>query len=366
MNYLTQINDPIINNAENTLRKVVKRTPRTYFGPPTVYSNKFAFDIPREHNMLSQIFIKVSATTAGDNETPAAYAGCWHFKRIQVRSKNGKVIATNTPSYISARCDELTGTAVNSLLLNAMTQEPTTWTGTTTATFIVPFFAFFGESPEAALQTMHMEELEVYCEVADNKGAMGLPADITAASYEIYYVYHDPVERVPLKAGIVSAYDIFEEQPVQNTGTNAYTEACMSCPYPVFAVHSSMRDLAQQGSTITNLNYKVAGNELIDTDTRILFSLFTNGSSTPNDVAIETSSTSPYYFSRERGSAARLKTKDFIKFTGSMYPCILRASHSNDNTKYLYNVCEYRYFLEITDKGKIVKHFSDSLIFNKA
>ncbi len=367
MNHVRLISNPLVNKDTNTLRKTVVRYPKNFYKTPGTapYSKIINFEIPTEYNNLTQIFVKVTATTTGDNTNHSLYAGCWHFKRMYLQNKMGIRFMTNSANYLSVRTDELAQSPINSLLSNAMEPSPTF--NNTTSTFYVPFFAWFSDDVEKTIPTFYTEQLELVCEVADNKEGMGMPSDLTDASYEIICVYQDDVERKqsPLPMSIVS-YDIYEEPPILNNGVDGFTRGTLSCNYPVFATHSIVKDLSQQFSTVTQIEYDLPNEKLVDLDPRIGFSLASNGTTLPVDVNIETNSTNSYYFSRYRGNVARSeKNTDFVTFTGSMWPCTIKVTHAADATKYLYNICEYRNVIEIDVNGKMSVRVPDKLNLTK-
>lgn len=367
MNHVRLISNPLVDRKTNTLRKTVVRYPKNFYKTAGTlpYGKVVNFEIPTEYNNLTQLFVKVTAVTAGDNTNHSLYAGCWHFRRMYLQNKMGIRIMTNTANYLSVRTDELAQSPINSLLSNAMEPSPTF--NATTSTFYVPFFAWFSDDVEKAIPTFYTEQLELVCEVAGSKEEMGMPVDITDATYELICVYQDDIERKssPLPMTIVS-YEIFEEYPIRNNGTDAFTKGTLSCNYPVFVNHSIVKDLSQQFSTVTQIELDLPNEKLVDLDPRIAFSLASNGATLPSDVNIETNSTNSYYFSRYRGNVARSeKNTDFVTFTGEMAPCTIKISHAADATKYLYNVMEYRNIIEIDAEGKFSVRTPDKLNLTK-
>ena len=367
MNQVKLISNPLIDKDTNTLRKTVVRYPKNFYKTAGTlpYSKVVNFEIPGEYNNLAQLFVKVTAITTGDNTNHSLYAGVWHFKRMYLQNKMGERIMTNTANYLSVRTDELAQSPINSLLSNAMEPSPTF--NNTTSVFYVPFFAWFSDDVDEAIPTFYTEQLELVCEVSDSKEMMGMPVDITDADYELICVYHDDLVRKPspLPMKIVS-YDIFEEYPIRNNGTDAFTKGTLSCNYPVFVNHSMVKDLSQQFSTITNIEYELPNEKLADLDPRIAFSLASNGETLPTEVNMETNSTNSYYFSRYRGNVARSKKNtDFVTFTEEMAPCTIKISHAADATKYLYNICEYRNIIEIDSEGRFKVRVPDKLNLTK-
>ncbi len=367
MQHLQLIADPLINKESNTMRRTVMASPKTFYktAGTAPYSQVINFEIPKEYNNLSQLFVEITATTAGDNTNHALYTGCWWFKKMTLQTKSTVPLTSNTNNYLSVRTDELAQSPINSLVADAMEPSPTF--NATTSVFYVPFFAWFSDSIDKMIPTFYLEQLELVCEVAGSKEEMGLPADVTSASYRLVCEYHDDLVRrsnpFPLSWEV---YDVFEEMPVLNNGTNNYTETTMSCSFPVFVNHSLIKDSSQQMGTITNVSYKVAGEEIVNTSPRIMFSLASGGETLPTDVNMEPNSATSYYFSRLRGNQARgPKNTDFVNFTRSMYPCVIRADHTADATKYLYNVCEYKVILDIDSEGRVSRRVSNKLNLNK-
>jgi hypothetical protein len=254
MNNVRLIADPLIVKETNTLRKTVVRLPKNFYKTTGTlpYGKVVNFEIPTEYNNLTQIFVKVTVTTTGDNTNHSLYAGCWHFKKLYLQNKQGERIMTNTANYLSVRTDELAQSPINGLLSNAM--EPSPVFNNTTSVFYVPFFAWFSDDVDEAIPTFYTEQLELVCEVADSKEMMGLPADITDSSYEMICVFQDDLVRKPspLPMKIVS-YDVYEEVGILNNGVDDYTQGTLSCNYPAFVNHTIVKDLSQQFSTVTNI-----------------------------------------------------------------------------------------------------------------
>lgn len=365
MNFLQQITNPLINNDTNKVKVVVKRQIQNLFGSEGFYGRRFTFDVPREYNNLSGIWIKVAATTAAQTSIIQLYAADYHFKSMNLQTKNGLIITRSTDDYADSRSDELTYSTVNQSLANAL--QPANSKLTTTArSFFVPFYAFFSENREKSLPTKYMEPLEVVCETNLSKELMGLDQELTSCEYEAYFIYYDDVVPKPFTPVKMDVYDIYVEPKVTNTGGSTTLRSLLTCPYPVFCSHLSVReDTVSNYTNINNIKLSVAGNQILDVDERIIFDLFSDSES-PSSIATNVGEIKHLYYGKQTGFKARTESDSFITFNGSMYPCNLELELSaGDTGDKLRVIHEYRYILEINDQGKVVKHNSDSLVFNK-
>jgi hypothetical protein len=365
MQHLQLIADPLVNKETNTMRRTITRLPKMNYktSGTSPYGQLITFDVPNDCNNLSQLFVKVTATTASDNTSNALYAGCWWFKRMTLQTKSGVQLMINTNNYLSVRTDELAQSPVNSMVQEAM--QPSPAFNNTTSVFFVPFFGWFSDNTDRTIPTMYTEQLELICEVADSYDEMGFPFDVTGAEYELISEYHDDLVRKPSPLPLsFEVYDVYEEVPV--TGPSGLIRTTMTCPNPVFVNHCIVREGPLLTQSITNVKYTVAGEEIVNIPSRIMFSLSSNGETLPTELNMEPNSSTSYYFSRLRGNQARSsKNMDFVNFVDSMYPCVIEVSHDGNTSKKLHNICEYKVIIDIDSNGIVSRRTSNKLNFNK-
>jgi hypothetical protein len=368
MNFLQQINNPLIDNSTNRFRTIVKRAPYDFYGRENFYSKKISFDIPREYNNLCGIWIKITATTAAETADIQLQAGDYHFRSVSLRTKNGVPIATNTDRYYDIRSDEVGESLIGQSMADAMNPTDRRLT-TTPRSFYVPMFSFFTEDRSKMLPTKYMEPLEVVCLTNTSKETMGLSQELTSAQYEIFFVFYDDVDgSAPFDGLDMVAYDIYEEPVIPNASAATTIAQTLTCPYPTFCTHFCVRERTVGNYTdITNIKFDVAGNVLTDIDNKIMFDLFCDSGAEPDSIITNTTEIKHYYHCSETGYKARHFAKDFVVFNGSMIPfratLTLSAGDALDNA---YTVHEYKFILRITKEGKVIRVNSDDIIFNKA
>ena len=307
---------------KNTLKTLVKRNVQTTYSTGQIYNKKVAFDIPREYDNLSQLYLKVTLSTGSVACDVDSYFATKIFKEIQLRTKQGTVLQTLNPQYLSARLDEIYSTGLYTNI--ALSIEPDQLFVNGDPTCFVPLFFFFSESIETALRTRSLEALEIVATTNNDYGSMGLSIDLTSINFELYYLYHDEntsskitdviYTEKSIPREIVSSYNIFQEDPqVIATGATS-ARLLLRCPFPTFALHISLVDANSNRFQVKTMSLTVGGTTIVNLDYRINYDMFG-----ANKAYLENGSFT-YFFSRNR---RRCADSGLITFSRSMFPCYL-------------------------------------------
>lgn len=347
MENLTALTDNLIDVKQTRLMKIVKREPYLTLGSITeVFGRKMIFNVPKQYNNLSQIYIKSTITTTGlANAMP--YLGNRIFEHIVVRNKRNTVqLANQTPISCQSRFDALDGTPLRIQLEKATTPD-VVWNNNTMSV-ITPMFAWFSE-PSKELQTKFIEDIEIECTVSRDYLAMGIDnVALTAASFEIYYKFYDDVVDAVYKPKTVMGYDVYSETPIANTGTNA--KLFMTCPFPIIDSHLAVVSENQAFYEIQRVVLRSKGSELIEADRRMLYSF-----GSEREISVNDGGTMCLFYGQEHN---RNKPSDYMTFVKSMYPVDMTVHYTQNSITActLHVAHEYAQRFEFKPNGDIVKH----------
>jgi hypothetical protein len=333
--------------TKNSLKTIVSVKPSNFFGSGTVYSQRVKFDIPRQYNNLSDIFIKSTLTAVGDAD-PEQRLGCRVFKNIELRTCTGTILASQQAVYSSARVDEYYNTSIGSRLDDMV--EPDFTFADTTVTLFTPLLMFFSENQLATLQTRQLEPLEVICYVNDTKESMGLDVDLTAATFDMFIQYNDTPATLdlPLPKYLPYTFDTFYEKITTIASGATTARLLLMCPFAVYMMHVSLINPADQTyNRINSFRIDSGQNTIVNIDERINFSR------NIKEKSKVISSTVSYWFSKDRDRGVM---SGLINFNGSMAPTYLSIECDQlDADHELHVICEYQSVISCTEGGKLVK-----------
>ena len=345
---MQDIRDSLIDLNRTRQMKVVKREPYMIMGSNTaVFGRKIIFNVPKEYNGLSQIYIK-SALTCTGAANPMPFLGCRVFDQIIVRTKRGTILFVQGPQFCQSELDSLGNTPLRQQLEKATTPDGN-W-ASNTITVITPVFAWFS-SPNKQLPSRHLEDLEIECTVAADYNKMGIDnVSLTAGVFEVYFKFYDDVEPKPLTAGKVVGFDTFVETPVSNASGATNSTCYLTCPFPVINTSVGVINDNQALYEINRIVVTSKGSELIDVDRRMLYSL-----ASKKEISIEDGGFSQLYWGLEHD---KNNVSDYMIFNKSMYPCALTATYSQPIAapSTMYVIHTYAQTFEYLSNGTIIKH----------
>jgi hypothetical protein len=345
---------------KNTLKTLVKISNPKNFSTGVLYNKRFTFDIPKEYDNLSQLYIKATLSTNSTASTVETYLAAKLLREINLRTKQGTILQTILPFYTHMRIDEIYG----SELYNCIAQgtEPDITFASGSPTCFIPLFYFFSESLYTSLSTRSLEPLEIECLTNFDKGTMGLSVDLTSATFELYALYHDEntssaitdksyTLKHDIPKHLYGSYNIFQEDSQVVLATSTTARLLLRCPFPLFALHASLVAADSTRTLIKTMKLTVGGVEILNMDYRINYQNFGNHNS-----FLENGTTS-YFFSRNK---ARDADSGLIVFSKSMFPCYLDVTFdalAADSTLNIFE--EIRTHFEISPEGKIGLNTSD-------
>lgn len=342
-----------IDQNKNVMTKIARLDPTRHFGSPTtIYGRRFSYDVPREYNNLSQIYIKATFSVTGDPD-PQTAMGTRVLKLINLRGKSsGSIIATCVPDYSIARLDEITNTPLYSQISQAVEPDAdVSGVGAKTGVnVIIPFPAWFNRSGWE-LPTRYLEDLELECVSNDSKEDMGLLVDLTAITYEAIFKYKDNVfyDENPFPA-VMYGYNMYSETSVSVDSGATSAEILVNCPFPVFCSHVMAKSATQNFFDIERIEVFSANVEIMNVDKYTLF----NYDESSNNIGIAGTGSVPLYWSQAITRDV-MSNDSYVAFNGSMYPVKIkvyfRAAVGSAGTLSVVN--EYKQVYDVSDTGVI-------------
>jgi hypothetical protein len=346
---------------KNTLKTLIK-IPSVKIFTSSIYNKKFAFDIPREYDNLSQLYIKCTLSTGSVASTVETYLATRILSNISLQTKQGTVLQKITPAYSHMRIDEIYGSSLYNCIAPSLDPEVSSPFLTADPVVFVPLFLFMSESVYTSLSTRSLEPLELECRINSSFAAMGLSADLTSATFELYALYHDEntssnitdklyTEKPNIERSLYGSYNIFQEDTITILSGQTSGRMLLRCPFPLFALHASLEAADASRNLIKTMKLTVGGVVILDLDYRINYQNFGTAQS-----FLETGTTS-YFFSKN-------KERDFdsglIVFSRSMYPCYLDVTFDTLSSDCTLNIFEeIRTHFDVTEEGIISLNSSD-------
>lgn len=313
-------------NDDCSLRRTYIQTPSIYYGnaaPSDIYKKRFTFHIPTDYDGLYSMSIKCTLSTAGNNHNANILFGTKIFKYIELRTRRGIVLGKLFPDYLYSKIDQLRGTLLGSNLEYAVNTDNIF--DNTTVTVWVPLLFWFSEDISLKLRTRHIEELELYCEVADTKEDMGLAAELTAASYELHMDFLEKRKEEPFTGGTTYGYDVYMEK--QQTVANGTTSTVMelSCPYPIFTTTFKLTGANANDMMVNKFEIKTMGRIWKTKYRKNVYDM--TGTSNLNNFYMSDGSPLTYKHTNIIDRVDCRKMKDFISFSDSMKPTYCTVEH---------------------------------------
>lgn len=319
-----------------------------------VYGQHVLFQVPKDYQNLSQVFIKMTLSTGG-TALPKSQLASRIFKNVIIRSADsGCLLQDIRPLYTLVRYDELSQTNYQNYLQNAM--DPNQVFDANTVTLYLPLFAFFSEHQALYLKTRNMEALEIECITNDSAALMGLSSELTETAFEALFVYYDVPDfnsfksktgnelyYEPIPQSIDGTFDCFYEEPVAvSTGATSATMT-LRVPDPVYSLHFAVIDPDTQFFVpIDSFVISMAGQNVVEMDTRVNFTL-----ATKDEVGFVDGSVVSYWFSEER---SRYTNTGLLALTDSFFPTKLTVNFEATTSD-----CEFHVFAEVRTKIDISK-----------
>lgn len=342
-----------IDQNKNVMTKIARLEPTRYYGSrTTVYGRRFSFDVPRDYNNLSQIYIKATYDVAGDPD-PQTALGTRILSLINLRGKaSGSIIATCTPDYSIARLDEIQNTPLYSQISQAVeSDKDVSGAGDKTGVnVIIPFPAWFNKSGWE-LPTRYLEDLELECVTNSSKEAMGILVDITAITFEVIYKYKDNVfyDENPFPA-LMMGYNMYQENSVDVSSGATTAEILVNCPYPVFCSHILAKTSTQNFFDVERIEVTAGGVEIMNVDKYTLF----NYDESSNNVGISGTGPVPLYWNQDITRDV-LENDSYVAFNGSMYPTKIKVyfREAVGSAGTLSVVSEYKQAYDVNETGVI-------------
>lgn len=230
--------NPFVKRKYDTIPNGVKTTmfihPKFELGTD-VYSRIITFEIPNRM-YLYDLIVESTLTCTGDNSNAVEGLGTLLFEWIEIR-QFGYTLCKVIPEYLRTRIDDAEK-SLNEKYTALINPEPTF--NATTSVVYTPIFSSFFEIPDNFINTDNIKGLEIVMKVAASKTAMGLPQDITDASYRLYCRHISTIEPQPLVDYNMLTYDIIEQR-VAITSTTQEVKL-NRVDKQVFATHLSVRD----------------------------------------------------------------------------------------------------------------------------
>lgn len=335
--------------------KSVKAVPLT----SGIYGQKLSFQVPRQYDNLSQIFIKMTLSAAGD-ANPASYLATRVLKNIYVQgAKTGTLLSNIQPLYSLVRYDQLTQTSMQNFLQNCL--DPNEDFEANTVTLYLPLFSFFSDSGVSALPTRSLEDLEIIAYTNDDADLMGLADDLTDATFEAFFVYYDTPSTKTFKDNngdnmlygtvpkLIGTYDTYYEEPLAVPTGSTEAKILLRCPEPVFNICFAVKDpITSDFVNITRFKLTMGREDVVDLDTRINFTL-----STKDEVSYVDGSVCCYWFSEERN---RQINTGLTVFTDSFAPSYLTVYFDETTAdSNLYVFYEIRTQIDVNKSGMLTR-----------
>jgi hypothetical protein len=323
MNSFRRLKNPFIKDDSIIERTETIRTKQSIGPFSEIYGKKGYFEIPQDYDYLSQMSIKITATTTGDNTNIRSSPATKFFKYISLRTGNGEIIQNIYPEYSHYRIEQLRGTPLFERLRDSINYQPTF--NNTTSICYLPLFMWFSEDTKLALRTRHLEKLVVYYEIADSKEDMGLVADLTAVDLELRLRYIEPrLETIP-EWGEKIVYGVFQEPPVIIPANSTSMKVLLSCPYPIYSISFELFDSDRDEYEINRMVLESQSIKFFDIDTRGYFKL-------GNQEMQGDAPGAPFtkWFNRRMSRKDLQNETDFLMVTGAMYPCYLTVYFDSD------------------------------------
>lgn len=351
MDKIQQIRNNYIDLDKNVFTKYINIYPSTTLGS-NVYGKIIRWNIPTEHNNLSQLYIKATVTLTGNGTEPQTGLGTRIAKLITLKQKsNQTIIAEVNPQYSMNRLDELDGTRLYEQLSRSV--ESTTdlsVIGVNTGEVIIPIPAWFCHKGNE-LQTRYLGELELELISNDNKESMGLPVDVTSIDYELIIKYYENTfyESCDFPKDIYgyAMYQNTKSVPSGSTSANIL----INCPFPVFASHFLCYSEDQDLYDISRVVLKSSNVTLNDIDKRAMYNYDNDYDA---NISIGGTGSLPMYFNQKPDRKV-MENNSYISFSQALYPCIatvyFRSALASDAT--LSVVSEYKKKFEISREGFI-------------
>lgn len=351
-------------NIENTLKTVVKVN--NYNSPGfSIYGSKHRFNIPKEFDNLSQLYIKCYIKTAFNSAVDNQFAAKI-FKRMKLKTKNEVELQTITDVYTIKRLDGLQNTTlitkINQGLQPNTVGFPSTFTflAFTEATCVVPLFFFFSELINEELNTRNYEQLELECIVNDDKESMGMEFNIASFRAELICNYHDVNTSSSISDMIIykqfprplyGCYNIFEEDIVTVSSGSTSIKVLLRCPFPTFAIHLTLKRPDSKQTLVRTFKLQIRNNTVVETDYRLNYEM-----NSENDSYLESGGFS-HFFNKDH---KRCYDSGLVTFSKEMYPAYATIGfEALDGDHVLTILNEYRSVHKIDDYGRIYPNSSD-------
>jgi len=328
------MNNPLIQRTcpKNTLKTSKRVFTRDAHSPTNYYGQKYVFEIPQNHNNLSQAFIKCTVNSAAAINSDLQQ-GIFMFKSISLKTRRGLTLMTQSDIYASARVDEYDGTQIGSYIEPLIQLSPALDGATNLSAVVwVPLFMFFSEHSEAFLQTRQLEPLQFECLMNSTKEAMHMDADPDSISVEMYLFFQDDKvqQDMSLPKQLKCTYDVYDEivYRIPDTGVTKH-RMLIQCPFPSYLMRISMiaSDLdILTYNNITGLKLTTQGTDIVDMDTKLNFCL-----GLPENALVGNSAIN-YWFGTNRN---RCEMHDgLVSFTGTMAPTWLELTFDATTENY--------------------------------
>lgn len=364
MDRFRQINNSFIGPSDH-LEYTRVLTPNQNVGGGTLLGRKFIVDLPNQDEKLAQITCRVTLTSAGDNSSIYAYLGLRIFSYMCLRTKKTKqIIAQQYPETAYFRMEELQNTKLYDTLSRAVEPSATLNNAVTTDVF-VPFFAWFSEPSDTedghSLATRQMEDLELYCEVADSNDEIGLPAGVSALEYQFYCDYVEPRVEKKLYPQKLIGYDYFREDVIPITSVQTQATIFLKCPDPTYLVALQLRTSSHENFGIDRVRM-YTGSELV------FDKYFNSNYKMYNRNHLGSSDNSPFInlFARTLMRDRNQDQKDYLIFSTEMKPTKLVVDFTaTGEACNLYCHQETLKHLEVDDIGRVDSQLLGNFMDNK-
>ena len=342
--------------VRNSLKTMVKIDPfLTTTGSETLYGKRILFDIPRQYDNLSQLYLKCTVSTGASASTVESYFSTKIFKYIRIKTKKGTVLQTITPEYTQERLDELYFSPLYSQI--AASVEPNVTFALGDPVVFVPLFLFFSDNISNFLKTRSLENLELECIVNDDAGSMGMSASITSGSYQLYCLFHDEnsssaindlsfTKKQRLPDYLVGSYEIFQEDKILCLSGSTEQKLLLRCPHPSYVLHISLIASDSTRSQVETVQIDIQGKRFYDMDYRANYQMY------GKQVAFLENGTTSIFFSKNKD---RSVDSGLITFSEQMYPSYLTVTFSGlsqDHTLHVFE--EHRTNFKVKDNGDIL------------
>lgn len=346
--------DPQVEKPQkNTLKTFVKLGEITRT-TGSIYNQKMSFELKREYDNLSMLFIKNTLANGGNADTPSNMFGTKIYKKIRLSTRRGTVLQEITPTYTQLRIGQLKGSQLYEKLEDSVKIKGS-FTSGNNPTVITPLFLFCSEDSTTFLSTRLYENLVLELETNTGTSEMGLSELLTLLKIEVYGLFFDTNtsssvtdQLNTIKPGIprqiVGSFNIFYEDDVSIINGQTSAKLLLRCPHPTFCLQAQITDLQDANIQIDRIKMSFANRTFLDLDYSMNYQFFGSqqGFIPANGFS--------YFFNKQK---KRNVDSGLITFSKEMSPCIIEYFFVSNGNYTIKTMCEYRTNYKVDETGFI-------------